>query len=574
MKKTINVNIGGTAFILDEEAHQILKDYFDSLRAKFGSSEDTEEVIRDIELRIGELLLSKMGNRQVAGVEEVYFVIAQMGQPEDIAGDPAESAKSEKTESTEFKTQRRLFRDVEDARVAGVISGICHYFGLEDPTWVRLLVVISLFFSFGTTLLIYILLWIVMPEARTSAEKLMMRGEPVNILTIEKEVREAAGRVETTYKTTFNNNHFLGKLGNILTLLLKGVFKLALWIIGTIALFVFVLIAGTLFGAISIASIPFTTVLLPLLGIGGWLKFLLLAGIILLLGAPLLAIIYLVLRMVFNLKNRARYVRRSLFGAWIIGIVMLIMAAINISHYVKSEGVSITEQPILQPADSSSLLVQLNPAGFPAPNEVEEEESEDPEIWDIVINDQSLLTPTGIRIGKPWIKLYPSKSGTYEMKKVAIGAGRTVEEGRKNAQFVNCNYAQTDSILTLDGHYELKKNSPWRKQRMFIYLGVPEGKTIRFADNIDEVPATVKNDDSYDNTLFAGTVWTNRNGKITCLNCKEEISIEEEEKQWNTGEEKEKIIIKKEVKKTLGKVKEELEKAEKELEKEIEIQTK
>jgi phage shock protein PspC (stress-responsive transcriptional regulator) len=536
MKKTVHVNIGGLAFILDEEAQQTLHNYFEKLRLKFLSGADSEEVIRDIEIRIAELFTARLGNRQVVSMEDVQEVMKLMGSPEDIAGEEVSGngAKSSSVVPPAGKAQRRLFRDPEDSKVAGVIAGLCHYFGVQDPTWVRLLVVISLFFSFGTIVLIYALLWMVMPVAYTAADKLMMRGEPINIVTIEKEVREAAERIEKNITSTFSTDSFAGKLGNLILLFIKGVWKIFLWALGLFALFLFVIIAGTLFGAFSIAAVPISVTLLPLLGIGGWLKFCLLAGIILFLGMPLLGIIYLVLRLIFDLRNRAKYVKRSLFVVWLIGTLLLIASSIYISREFQSEGLSIAAQPLIQPADSSGLMVQINKDGIASDSGLEESESSDSEFWDIVINEQSVKTPNGYRIGKPWIKLYPSKSGSYELKKVVQASGRNVQDGRKNASQVHYDFSQTDTLLTLDGSVQLNKKGIWRDQKLYLYLGIPEGRIIHFSENIDEINATVKNDDSYDNKLFANTRWTNSNGKMVCLNCVDEIitdEAEEEEKE-------------------------------------------
>ncbi len=531
MKKTVHVNIGGLAFILDEEAQQMLHNYFESLRHKFLSGEDAEEVIRDIELRIAELFTARLGSRQVVSMEDVQEVMKLMGSPEDIAGEepPASGLNDKSAVLPGGKAQRRLFRDPEDSKVAGVIAGLCHYFGVKDPTWARLLVVVALLFSFGTIVLIYVLLWIVMPVAHTAAEKLMMRGEPINIVTIEREVREAADRIEKNITLTFSSDSLVGRLGNLILLLIKGVWKIFLWVLGLFALFLFVIIAGSLFGAFSIAAVPLSVTLLPLLGIGGWLKVALISGIILFLGMPLLGIIYLVLRLIFDLRNRARYVKRSLFLIWLAGVFLLIVSGLYISQDFKSTGLITSAQPLIQPADSSSLMVQLNTEGIASDEAPEESEGSDSEFWDIVINEQSIKTANGYRIGEPWIKLYPSKTGSYEFKKVVQASGKSVQEGRKNASHIHYDFSQTDTLLTLDGSFQLNKKGIWRDQKLYLYLGIPEGRILHFSDNIDEVSATVKNDDSYDNHLFANTRWTNINGKIVCLNCEDEVLSDEQE---------------------------------------------
>lgn len=193
MNKVISSNIGGIVFNLDENAYHTLMNYIEQVKINLSKEKSRDEIIQDIELRIAELLGSKKSDSQlVISEKDIHEVIELMGRPEDFAGE--NSSQEEKEASKASNSQRALYRDTEEAQLAGVCAGLASYFGM-DKTIVRIIAVILLFF-FGFALPLYIILWIVVPEAKTSAEKLKMRGEPVTIENIKKEVSEAAGRLK------------------------------------------------------------------------------------------------------------------------------------------------------------------------------------------------------------------------------------------------------------------------------------------------------------------------------------------------------------------------------------------
>ena len=197
MNKTVNINLAGTFFHIDEDAYQKLQRYLEAIKRSFTDSQGRNEIIADIEIRIAELFNERVENdKQVVSTKEVDEVITIMGQPEDYMVDeeifddePKQSQKSSRTDST-----RKLYRDTDNAYIGGVSSGLAHYFGI-DSLWIRLIWFL-LFFGAGTGVLIYILLWILMPAAETTSEKLAMSGKPVNITNIEEKVKEGFSNVK------------------------------------------------------------------------------------------------------------------------------------------------------------------------------------------------------------------------------------------------------------------------------------------------------------------------------------------------------------------------------------------
>jgi len=263
MNKTIDIHLAQTLFSLDEQAYIILNKYLEKLEFVFIKTEGGKDILEDIEVRISELFSEiKTGERYVISVNEVEQVIETLGSPEDLAGEESDTyeAKSNYTEP------KKLFRDTDDRFIGGVAGGLSHYVGV-DSIWVRLILLILFFSSIGGVVLVYILLWIIVPEATTTADKLKMKGEPVNVSNIKKKIKEELDQVSNTVKEVDYEN--LGNqlkkksksFSDFLLQLVKGLFKLAGLFIGIIFLVIssislLGLFIGTILGSVFTAIIP------------------------------------------------------------------------------------------------------------------------------------------------------------------------------------------------------------------------------------------------------------------------------------------------------------------------------
>jgi phage shock protein PspC (stress-responsive transcriptional regulator) len=227
MNKTININLGGIFFHIDEIAYAKLKRYLDAIsRSLNDDPQGKEEILSDIEQRISELLSEKISDeRQVINESNIDEVIAIMGQPEDYAYDE-ELFNEPQTKKTIHK---KLYRDGKDKILGGVSSGLGYYFGI-DTAWVRIIwILITLIF--GTGILVYIVLWIILPEANTTAEELEMKGEPVNIDNIERSIKEEYAKIEDKVrnadytKVKSGLQDFIDTIGKILLVILQVIGK-------------------------------------------------------------------------------------------------------------------------------------------------------------------------------------------------------------------------------------------------------------------------------------------------------------------------------------------------------------
>jgi len=210
MNKTYTINISGIIFHIDEFAFEKLKGYLNTIRSYFKDSEGREEIMTDIESRIAELFSGRINNaKQVVLMEDVDHMISIMGNPEvfknEDGSDTESNFKDTSNNANTYSSKRkRIFRDGDDKVLGGVCSGVANYFDF-DPIWIRLAFAVSFFF-FGTGLLFYIILWIVIPEARTTAEKLEMRGEKVNINNIEKNFKDEMEGLKNRFNENVNGN--------------------------------------------------------------------------------------------------------------------------------------------------------------------------------------------------------------------------------------------------------------------------------------------------------------------------------------------------------------------------------
>ena len=274
MKKTLTVNLGGTVFNIDDDAYRLLDNYLSNLKMHFRKEAGADEIVDDIERRISELFAEKLSaGSQVITIADVEEVIARMGKPEDMEAE-GESASADSgstsagggygagawNSNTAYgTTRRRLYRNPDDKMLGGVISGMAAYLGW-DVTLLRLLLLVILICGVGTLIPVYIVCWLVIPEARTAAEKLSMRGEAVTVENIGKTVTDGFEKVANgvnDYMRSDKPRTFLQKLGDALVMIVGWFLKICLVIFAIICspvLFVFgVVFVALLFAAIAVA---------------------------------------------------------------------------------------------------------------------------------------------------------------------------------------------------------------------------------------------------------------------------------------------------------------------------------
>lgn len=207
MKKTLTINISGTVFHIEEDAYDVLKQYLITLKSYFGEDEEGKEIVADIEARISEIFSESTGqNNQAITLEVVDDMIGMLGTPENFS----EEAGDEKPLAGQGARKRKLYRDPEQTVLAGVCGGLAAYFNM-DPVVIRLIVVLLALFTSGAGILVYILLWIVVPKAVTTTQRLEMKGEEVTVKNIERFLKDEMNAVKESYKKIRKSGFFARK---------------------------------------------------------------------------------------------------------------------------------------------------------------------------------------------------------------------------------------------------------------------------------------------------------------------------------------------------------------------------
>lgn len=195
MKITVSINLGGYSFNIDEDAYAELKRYLKNLEIHFAAEESSAEILADIETRMSELFRAKLSSyKQVITMEDVNQVISVMGTPEDLSGDEGPTTR-QKFASAGY---HRMYRDPDNRIIGGVCSGMGAYWRI-DPLIIRI-IFLALILAGGLGILIYLILYIVLPEARTTAQKIEMKGSPVNIHNIKEAVKKEFDSVRKNMK--------------------------------------------------------------------------------------------------------------------------------------------------------------------------------------------------------------------------------------------------------------------------------------------------------------------------------------------------------------------------------------
>lgn len=343
MKKNFAVNIGFRLFNIDEDAYEILKNYLEKLRRSMSDETSIDEIISDIEGRIAELLDERLAGRSIVVLEDIRYVIDEMGAPEEI--DEKAGQKNEK--KVENEGPRRLFRDPENRLLGGVCSGLGAFFNV-DPLWIRLGFVI-LVLLMGSGILVYLALWILVPLADTAAERLQMRGKKVNASNIADNIRTEFEEVKTCFRkkgksvsSEINQPHIrhgISEAGWVIIQIIRilaGVFFVGISLSIIIA-FVFALFFKGLFSwhhAFNLFDFLSAWTNSPVVAI-----LMMVSGILIIL-LPLLGLLFGGIRMMLNLKSPGRVFRIIMLSLWSFGIAMgiflTIYLALNIEKPRKS----------------------------------------------------------------------------------------------------------------------------------------------------------------------------------------------------------------------------------------------
>ena len=204
MKEITRIHLAKTPFSVEIDAKKSLEKYLNLIQKNMHAE---PEAMREIEARMVELLAERGVSKDgVISHDDVLAVQKQMGEPRDFSDDDEVVETDDEPERSE-RSERRLMRDTEHALIGGVCAGIAAYWG-TNPLWIRLLFIFSPFITFGAAVLIYIVMWLSVPEARTASDKLQMRGKAVTFDSLKRQ----ASRNEPSVGRNSNTGHTAAKV--------------------------------------------------------------------------------------------------------------------------------------------------------------------------------------------------------------------------------------------------------------------------------------------------------------------------------------------------------------------------
>lgn len=335
MKKTLTINLGGSVFHIDEDAYQLLDKYLSNLRIHFKKEEGSDEIMNDFELRISELFSERIRlGYQVISIDLVEEVIKRMGKPEEIFDEEIHEEQEHVTNesNTQHTTRKRLMRDPDNKVLGGVAGGIAAYTGW-DATAIRIILFLLMFY-YGITIPIYLVLWLIIPQARTATEKLEMRGESVTIENIGKTVTDGFEKVSHNVNNYVNSEkprNFFQKLGDIFVQVIGFILKFVVILAGIILLPGLLLAVLVMLVAIFALLVGGSSVLYHLspfgmdwyLGAPSSLVIMGCIGCVLLFGVPLFYIGSAIATSLFHTKPLPATGKWTLIILWVISFILL-----------------------------------------------------------------------------------------------------------------------------------------------------------------------------------------------------------------------------------------------------------
>ncbi len=531
MNKTVSINLGGFFFHIDEDAYQKLNRYFDAIRRSL-TPDGKDEIMNDIEGRCAELLSEMMKNdKQVVSIREVDEVISVMGQPEDYRIDEDTTTKS--TNYTYFapgnSASRKFYRDGDSAIVAGVCSGIAHYFRI-DPLWIRIILVISLFASFGSSLLIYILLWVLIPKAITTTEKLAMTGEAINISNIEKKVREEISTVSEKFQNVdyskIGNTAKTGaeRVGNSIGEIFSTLFKALAKVMGALIVIVTSLALGS--GLIMLIFLLFSSGMpnaawYPYMNIFNYTDTpLWIIGLLVFFacGIPIFFLFLLGLKILINnLKPVGSITGYSFLAIWIISVGSLIYVGMQQASEISSQS-KVTSKEEIFVMKGDTLFVKFRNNDYYSKyldHNVEFRFTQDPEGKDVIYSNQVQFRFMHTDEEMPYVQIEK------------LSSGNTMTNARMRADKIKYGFEIQGNTLILDNYFLTDIKSKYRNQNIEIYLYVPNGIIIKPDASLNNYDRTYNEmfDPNWDN--WEEHYYLMEDSKAKCLNCDEEEKVEE-----------------------------------------------
>ena len=471
MNKTVDISLAGILFHLDETAYYKLKKYLKAVRRSIQQTEDVDEVMHEIEARIAELLMQKQQNpQQVINEKNIDEVIAVLGQPEDFEEDI-----QPETGQNSNRSKKALFRDMDSSMIAGIAAGLGHYIGF-DITLMRLIFIVLLFATHGTFILIYLLLWIVVPKAKTASDKLRMKGESANLDNIVDQVStEEPDKKKVNIGETIETTG--SEIGNVLVKIIGFILVLVTGI----------LILGLLISALSFSPLSdlnlvlqdnqiFTNLHIPV----GLISMLVFFVVIF----PVALLFLLGFKMLFPNTNPLNKNLLIIIGTlWFVAIMYMSVKSVSFASH-KNETAHIISLNKHWETEKDTLYLDVKD----------------------IKNLKNYTTSNNIKFD-----FYPSKDSMFHLKIKKIAEGVTYNKAKKNALAIEFDTEQDtlQNRFVFASMIRYPTGNLISSRKVHIRIEVPEGKFVKLSEPVSRL--------SYLYDCDFPALLSNKYDEITCL---------------------------------------------------------
>jgi len=493
MKRTLNINIGNSIIHIEEDACELLTNYLVEVKQHFGKSADDFEIVADIENRIAEMFTEILTTqqKQVIELEDVQVVTGLMGSVKDFEEQDEEpETVNSHTQHQQF-AERRIYRDRDEAMVAGVCSGLSHYLKI-DVSILRVLAVLSVFLG-GSGLIAYLILWVSIPKASTRAEKMAMKGEAINLQGFKRNFEEELSVLRGNLRNAGDHleplvtrsGSFIAEFFEVLGVFLQGtgkvIFKfiaIVIVVVGSLLLLsAFITIAAILgiWDANANQLFPFNIIDASYFTTVAFAVFVVIV-------IPILALVLFSVQVAFNTRPLNKMIAFGMLIVWIGGVSVGIFYAAKISAEFKEEA-EFTQAVPLKPYPVYTLTMDKSKF-FTKEDSLKYQLNSKDYNGRVIINDHDrpFKLPRNV-----YIKIERSENNAVSLTESYRSEGKTFEIALNNAKNMHYDFTQQDSVLKFSPEIYLKKNANWRNQRIELLLKIPVGMKINIDKELDRL---------------------------------------------------------------------------------------
>jgi len=514
MNKTVNINLAGMVFHINEDAFEILNNYLNTLKNHFKNEESADEILKDIEGRIAELFTERLNNKEAVSLTDINEVITIMGEPSQYDDEIEQEKPQEqqhKEEDLRKGKRRKVFRDEEGRMIGGVCSGMANYFDIS-VFWSRIIFFFLLFIMGPGAPFIYIILWIALPSAKTTAEKLEMKGEKVNINNIEKNIKDELNIVENKIldfdkkytKEIFGANSFFRKIVDFCIRVITGIFKFAGSCFGIFCILFGGILLFLIFSfAFSGAEILFQNHPMVEHVCSNFFNNKSATWLSLFIGIPIVAIILFGLRLVNNTKIHMNY-KIGIFILWIISLFFLLNSAKDISIEFQEEAKNTIIENII--TESDTLYLSMNDVDRVFDNAF------DAKGFKVTPFEDNLM---GIGMQLDVVK---SKNDNFNLIKKATARGKNKQIAKEMTEGVGFEFLLEDDNLIFDDFFTISTQK-WRMQELDLTLEIPVGMVIFLDHSLEDLIYDIKNVHNMWDYDMLGHYWKMEKEGLSCISC-------------------------------------------------------